>query len=252
MGESLTDAVKSSHGSPRHPSVNAEGGDEDRTAMDVATVVSLIISIVSLLAAAYIGIMQYTTQKRSNSVSANFEILAQLQAPGWLDDFDFVVAKLNEYSPDSGLAELPPEVREKLLKICYFLQHVAMLIILDLIDEQTFVAYFRARTIAIWEAAGPFIQNERKINPIRGVEFFTPLEAFAAKARGYAPEVGQEIIARWLARDRKTKVNAVVRFTGRRKVWMKAYSDAMKQDRLSPPVQKQDSSAPSSGSVPPA
>jgi hypothetical protein len=168
--------------------------------VNAATIISLSISAISLIIAAYIGVRQYIIQRSSNSVSANFEILRQVQEPGFHDSFEFVVEKLREYSPEAGLRGLPVDVRNKIRNVCYFFQHIAMLMFLDLIDEQAFTAYFRARTVAAWEAVEPFVKKEREVNHSTGPEFLTLFEAFAIKANRTTPEVAKDLLEEWLAR----------------------------------------------------
>jgi hypothetical protein len=214
--------------------------------MDTATSISLLISIISLLAAAYIGIRQYTTQKNANSVPASFEILAQLQRPAFHDSFQFIMEELDNYDPGQGLAGLPYEAKVKVYDVCYFLQHVAMLIILDLIDERVFTAYFRARSVAVWEKVEPFIQKERVVNPATGPEFLTLFEAFAVKAGRITPEAGQEILAKWLARDNRRWIDNghVKRIISRQRAHEKVYAEAMKRPtHLTPPSVDQPSAS---------
>src|ERR1700722_10581033 len=166
--------------------------------MDPSAIITLSSSIISLIAAAYIGVRQYITQKSSNSVTTNFEILRQLQEYEFHDNFDFAIEKLKDYDPEAGLVGLPVEARRKVLNACFFFQHIAMLIILDLIDERVFTAYFRARTVALWKVVEPFVQKERVLNLSTGPEFLSLFEAFAIKANRTTPEVGQEILRKWV------------------------------------------------------
>ena len=197
--------------------------------MDAATIISLILSAASLVVALYVGIKQYTTQKNSNNLPATWELLAQWQKPELIEAFDFIMNDLGAHDPEEGLAGLPSEGRAKVLNVAYFLQHVAMLIALDIIDERVFTAFLRARTVAAWDKAGPFIITERMLNQTSGPEFMSLFEAFAAKARAFSPEVGQQIIAKWLARDRRGRIGPSMaeRVTGRKWAWERAYSEAM-------------------------
>jgi hypothetical protein len=203
--------------------------------MDAATVISLIFSAASLVVAAYVGVKQYTIQRNSNSLPATWELLAQWQKPELIEAFDFIMTELDKYDPDKGLTGLPSEARAKVLNVAYFLQHVAMLIILDIIDERTFTAFLRARTVATWEKAGPFILKERTLNPASGPEFMSLLEAFAAKARLFSPEVGQQILAKWLAKDKRGRMgpNMAEKITGRQRLWETEYSKAMGRSLVS-------------------
>ena len=169
--------------------------------VDATTIISLLISVISLAVAAFVGVRQYVIQRNSNSVSAVFEILKHLQEPDFHDSYDFVVGELKNYDSAKGLVGLPVEVSRKVRSICYFFQHIAMLMLLDLIDERPFTAYFRARTVALWEAAGPFIETERVLNAVTGPEFLTLLEAFAVKAGKTTPEVAESILNDWLAKN---------------------------------------------------
>lgn len=203
--------------------------------MDAATVISLIVSTASLVAAAYVGIRQYTIQRNSNSLPATWELLAQWQKPELIEAFDFIMRELGDYDPDEGLTGLPSEARVKVLNVAYFLQHVALLIILDIIDERSFTTFLRARVVSAWEEAGPFILKERALNPAAGPEFMSLLEAWAAKARLYSPEIGQQILAKWLAKDKRGRVGprTIERITGRGWLWEKEYSKAMGRPLLS-------------------
>jgi hypothetical protein len=196
--------------------------------MDAATLISLIVSAASLVAAAYVGIRQYTIQKNSNSLPATWELLAQWQKPELIEAFDFIMRELDDQDPDEGLTGLPSEARAKVLNVAYFLQHVALLIILDIIDERSFTTFLRARVVSAWEKAGPFILAERALNPAAGPEFMSLLEAWAAKAKLYSPEIGQQILAKWLAQDRRhIGPNMIERIAGRRRIWEKEYLEAM-------------------------
>jgi hypothetical protein len=77
---------------------------------------------------------RYTIQRSSNSLPATFEILAQLQRRELHDGFEFIATELDSHPSDSGLTGLPPEAKAKVLDVCYFLQHVAMLVLLDIVD----------------------------------------------------------------------------------------------------------------------
>ena len=103
----------------------------------------LILSAASLVVALYVGIKQYTMQKNSNNLPATWELLAQWQKPELIEAFDFIMNDLGAHDPEEGLAGLPSEGRAKVLNVAYFLQHVAMLIALDIIDERVFTAFLR-------------------------------------------------------------------------------------------------------------
>src|SRR5262249_24447235 len=117
-----------------------------------------------------------------------------------VQNFEYVYENLASHDSEGGLSGLPTEVRHHVMDVCYFLQQIACLIILDVINEREFVALFRSRVIATWDAVGPFIKQERLIDPRLGAEFFTPLEAFATKAKKMSPEIGQRILKRWIER----------------------------------------------------
>jgi hypothetical protein len=205
--------------------------------MDAATIISLILSAASLVVALYVGVKQYTTQKNANNLPATWELLAQWQKPELIEAFDFIMNDLGTHDPEEGLAGLSSGDRAKVLNVAYFLQHVAMLIALDIIDEQVFTAFLRARTVAAWDKAGPFILKERVLNQASGPEFMSLFEAFAAKARLFPPEVGQQIIAKWLAKDRRGRIgpNIAERAVGRKWAWERAYSEAMGRTLISEP-----------------
>ena len=143
--------------------------------MDVTTVISLVISIISLATAVYIGVKQYLTQRKANNAPV-FELLKQVEEPTFLDNFDFVTGELKDYDPDKGLIGMPAEASKKVLAVCYFFQHLAMLMYLDLIDERAFTAFFGARTVAVWAAVEPFVRKERVLNRTTGPEFLRLLE----------------------------------------------------------------------------
>jgi hypothetical protein len=147
--------------------------------MDVTTDdISLVISFISLAAAVYIGVVQYLNQRKAHNVLV-FELLKQVEEPTFLDSFDFITRELKgRYDPDKGLGGMRPEDRNKVLAVCYFFQHLAMLMYLDLIDEQAFKAFFGARTDAVWKAVEPFVLKERERNPDTGPEFLLLLETF--------------------------------------------------------------------------
>lgn len=205
--------------------------------MDAATVISLILSTVSLMAAAYVGVKQYTVQKKSNNLPATWELLAQWQKPELIEAFDFIMTELDNYDPEKGLTGLPSEARARVLNVAYFLQHVAMLIVLDVIDERAFTAFLRARTVAAWEKTGPFILKERAVNPASGPEFMSLFEAFAAKARLFSPEVGQQILAKWLTKDKRGRIGPSMteKIAGRQRVWETEYSKAMGRSMIPEP-----------------
>jgi hypothetical protein len=165
--------------------------------MDVTAVISLVISIISLAAAVYIGVKQYLTQRKANNVPV-FELLKQIEDPTFLDNFDFITGELKDYDPDQGLIGMPAEARKKVLAVCYFFQHLAMIMYLDLIDERVFTAYFRARTVAVWAAVEPFVRKERVLNPATGPEFLKLLEAFVIKAKRNSPEMTEELLNKWI------------------------------------------------------
>lgn len=87
--------------------------------MDVTAVISLVISIISLAAAVYIGVKQYLTQRKANNVPV-FELLKQIEEPTFLENFGFITGELKDYDPDQGLIGMPAEARKKVLAVCYF------------------------------------------------------------------------------------------------------------------------------------
>jgi hypothetical protein len=95
---------------------------------------------------------------------------------------------------------LPADLRHDVYKVCYFLSQVGAMLILDILRQDAFLANFRARSVATWTIAGPFIRRERERNPHLGPEFLAIVEALAAKSAMFGPEIGQGIIKRWLAK----------------------------------------------------
>jgi hypothetical protein len=51
----------------------------------------------------------------------------------------------------------------------------------------------------VWVVVEPFVRREREINNDLGPEFLTVVEALAARSASIGPEVGQGILAEWLA-----------------------------------------------------
>jgi hypothetical protein len=86
-----------------------------------------------------------------------------------------------------------------------------------------------------WQKAGPFILKERVLNPASGPEFLSLFEAFAAKAGLFTPEIGQRLIAKWLAKDSRgrTSLNRAEKIAARQRHREKAYLEAMGRDLLS-------------------
>jgi hypothetical protein len=60
-------------------------------------------------------------------------------------------------------------------------------------------------------------------------------EAFAAKARLFSPEVGQQMLAKWLAKDKRGRIgpNMAKKIAGCQRVWETEYSKAMRPSLIS-------------------
>jgi hypothetical protein len=166
--------------------------------MTISDAVSLTISIVSLLAAAYIAVRQYVLAKNSNNLPTTFELLKQFREPGLHESFDFVINELSARDSSKGLMNLADAERVKVFDVCYFIQQIAMMIILGLADEIKFSVLIRARTIAVWNSVKPFVESERLLNSAVGPDFFTLLEAFAIKVSRLPPDTGKIILDNWL------------------------------------------------------
>jgi hypothetical protein len=161
---------------------------------------ALVLSVLALCVSAFLAHRQNSIQKIANNVPALVDILSQFRESHLHESFEYIYAHLPSHDPNEGLTGLPAGVRHRVLDVCYFLQQVACLIILNAVREREFLALFRARTMATWNAVEPFVKREREINPQLGPEFLLVLEVFAAKAAAMPPEIGQDILRKWLDR----------------------------------------------------
>jgi hypothetical protein len=177
--------------------------------MSITEAVPLVISVIALAVTAVLAVRQNALQSRMNNTPALVEVLSQFRSTELHLNFETVCNEIGSYDPQHGLIGLPIEFRRKVYDVCYFLQQVGCMIVIGLIDETAFTALFRARTVATWEAVGPFIERERQINPITGPEFMAVFETFATRARGITPDVARRILRRWLASPMRGQVNRV-------------------------------------------
>lgn len=168
--------------------------------MDASGVVSLVLSIAALAVSVVFALKQNSLQRQTNNAAALIDLLGQFRSPELHKGFAVIQNDLGSYDQANGLSGLPEEVRYHVFDVCYFLQQFACLIVAGIIKEKEFTALLRARLISAWARVEPFVQYERQNNPASGPEFLGTLEAFAVKARTLSPEVGQEILQRWVAR----------------------------------------------------
>lgn len=168
--------------------------------MSTSDIISISFAVASFCIAIYLAIKQYLLQKRSNSVPVIVDIFTTFREPDFNENYRRLIDELPSHDPASGVSRLPVDLRIKVVDVLAFLQQVAALMVLDLVDERVFTALFRARVTAAWKISEPFIVAERQLNTSTGPEYLTLLEAFAVKAGRITPELGQGILKKWLAR----------------------------------------------------
>jgi hypothetical protein len=147
-----------------------------------------------------IATRQASLQDKANHASAVVAILSQFRDPALHESFERMFEQLPHHDPKAGLSGLPSDLRHHTYNVCYFLNEIACMLILGILREDAFLAIFRARSVAVWNLAGPFIRREREINHNLGPEFLTVVESLAARSSGIGPEVGRSILTKWLAR----------------------------------------------------
>jgi hypothetical protein len=168
--------------------------------MDITNVVSLVLSASALLVSGVFAFRQNLLQKRMNNSPLVLDLLSQLRTTELHENFEIVCRDIGGHDPEKGIVGLPQELRRRVYDICYFLQQIAAMVAIGLVDERRATALFRARTVAAWAAVAPFVRAERLVNPITGPEFMTTLEVFATKAATITPDVGQQILRKYLNR----------------------------------------------------
>jgi hypothetical protein len=168
------------------------------TLSDVGTIVLSLVAVVISALSAYVATRQASLQDRANNAIGVIQILSELRSPELRNSFDRMYEGLPRQNAEEGLSGLPEDLKTHTLNVCYFLNQVGSMMVLGVIREDAFLAMFRARAIAAWEAVGPFVHREREINPRVGAEYLSVIEALATKASRLGPRVGREILAEWL------------------------------------------------------
>jgi hypothetical protein len=167
---------------------------------NVATIVFSLFALIVSAISVVIATRQVSLQDKANNASAVVTILSEFRDPLLHESFEQMFERLPNHDPRGGLSGLPPDLRHHTYNVCYFLNQIACMLVLRILREDAFLAIFRARSIAVWQVAGPFIQREREINPSVGPEFLSVVEALAARSAGIGPEVGRGILMEWLNR----------------------------------------------------
>jgi len=166
----------------------------------VGTVALSFLALATSALSVYISTRQASLQDKANNAAAVVSILSEFRDPKLHESFELVFHELPGHDALQGLSGLPPSLRHHTYNVCYFLTQVGSAMVLGILRESAFLALFRARAVAVWEIAGPFILRERVINPTLGPEFLTVVEALATKANMIGPELGQRILAKWIGR----------------------------------------------------
>jgi hypothetical protein len=81
--------------------------------MDATDLISLSLSIISLVATAFLALSQNSLQRRLNNSPAIIELLSQFRSTKLIDNFQTVCGEIGDYDPEKGLIGLPPEFRAK-------------------------------------------------------------------------------------------------------------------------------------------
>lgn len=169
--------------------------------MDFANGVSLALSASALVVSGILAFRQNHLQKTMNNAPLLLDMLNQLRTTDLRENFEVVYRDVGGHDASKGIIGLPEDLRHRVYDVSHFLQQIATMVAIGLVDERGATALFRARTVATWGVIAPFVRAERLVNPMTGPEFMTTLEVFAAKAAAITPETGQKILRKY--RNRK-------------------------------------------------
>lgn len=133
--------------------------------MDSATKVSLLAVLVAL-ATAFYAIQEARKANRLTVLATFLKEYRDLEP-----ERHYILNGLSQYRPRStwGIAALPPEDRNRVMKVAYYLDALAFLVDSRLIDEGYILKLLGGSIQRQYSALAPFIEGERGI---RGESIF--------------------------------------------------------------------------------
>ena len=144
---------------------------------------SLVISIAALIVAILSAWYALRGARIGNALPGALEFLGQHR--DFAPDRRFIAQELTSTADvQLGIAELPEEIRERVVRVSHYLDHLGVLVERDLVDAKLVAGFMGGSIIWLWKVLGPYIEVERER---RGEEYQMYFEDLAVRMQGIEP-----------------------------------------------------------------
>jgi hypothetical protein len=128
--------------------------------MEAACMVGNIVSLVSVIvavAAVCVATWQVRASAKGAERSNALPVLSEIFAEWRSAEFRMSIMKLLNETPggsnDDGFESLPKTWREHAYKVCYFFDYIGVLVVSDIINEETVIGMMGTRIMQVWRSA---------------------------------------------------------------------------------------------------
>jgi hypothetical protein len=132
----------------------------------VAAQIVSAFSVVIALGAVWVAVWQIRMNARQTERSNSLPVLAaafeQYRSPAFRSEVDYLMRNVPAEVPAEGFGALPVEWRDNAYRVCYFFDHLGILVAHRMVDERVVVGAFATQAIQVWHVAEPFIRAERR------------------------------------------------------------------------------------------
>jgi hypothetical protein len=129
---------------------------------EIISIASVFIAAVAVCIATWQVRASAKNAERSNALPVLSEIFSEWRSPEFRMSILYLISETPAASSSEGFASLPEIWREHAYKVCYFLDYLGVLVVRDIIREETIIGMMGTRIIQVWRAIEPHILAERQ------------------------------------------------------------------------------------------
>ena len=125
---------------------------------------ALTIGIIALVVAAlsaWVSWLQVRHARAANALPIVVGLLSEFRETR--EDRYFIVTRLAEYDATEGVWGLPPDVRERVLRVLHYCDHLGLLVERGYADEDAIAGFIGGAIIHLWSCVAPLVHAERVI-----------------------------------------------------------------------------------------
>lgn len=120
-----------------------------------------IAALVVALLSAWFSWLQVKHARAANALPIVVDLLSEFRETR--EDRYFIVTRLAEYDASKGIWGLPPDVRERDLRVLHYCDHLGLLVERGYADEDAIAGFIGGAVIHLWSLLAPFVHAERLI-----------------------------------------------------------------------------------------